>query len=145
MSSLVWLILALVALVIEFLTPSALLSVWFTVGALAAALVAQLSPLVWVQITSFIVVSLLSFISLRPLFMKLFNTLPIGTNVDRLIGYKGRLSEAIEPEKWGALIVSGLRYSVTCSKPQTLPIDSWVKVVAIEGAKLIVEKCDEER
>lgn len=144
MSPFIWLAVALVALVIEFLTPSALLSVWFSVGAMVTAGIALFSDSVALQLVIFTIVSLISFLGLRPLFMRLFNTLPIGTNVDRLIGYRGRLSESITPEKWGALIVSGLRYSVTCSKPQTILADAWVKVVAIEGAKLIVEN-DEER
>lgn len=136
----IWLILALVAFILELLTPSALLSIWFSVGALFAALSAYVYPNFAFELTVFMGVSALSFAYFRPLFSRWFKVNKQATNADRLIGYEGRLSEEVTPEKWGALVISGIRYSVISEENKTLKQEAWVKVVALAGAKLVVQE-----
>ena len=136
----IWLLLALLAFVLELATPSALISIWFSVGALFAALSAYVYPNFTFELTVFMGVSALSFAYFRPIFSKVFKINKQATNADRLIGYEGRLSEEVTPEKWGALNVSGIRYSVISEDNKTLKKDTWVKVVALAGAKLVVKE-----
>lgn len=133
-----WLIIAFATLLLEIVTAGVLVSVWFSVGALAAALVSLLSPDLGLQIVTFALASILAFLTLRPFFMRLFDAHPIGTNADRLIGTKGHLSEPVTPARWGAMIVNGVRWSVTTETPQDLPEGTEVLVLRLEGAKLIV-------
>lgn len=136
----VWLIIALVTLVLEIVTAGVLVSVWFSVGALAASLSVLLGADLLVQILVFVLGSILAFLTMRPFFMRLFNAHPIGTNADRLIGTKGLLSEAVSETKWGAMVITGMRWSVTTEVPENLPVGTEVEVLRLEGAKLIVRK-----
>lgn len=140
MSLYIWLVIAIIAIVAEMATPSALVSIWFAVGALFAAFAAYLGAGVISEILAFVGVSALSFIVFRPLITKYIQHQSINTNVDRLIGYKGRLSESISAEKWGSIEISGLRYSVSSIDQMPIDKDEWVKVVSLKGARLIVEK-----
>lgn len=140
MNSYIWLLIAFVAFAAEVATPSALISVWFSIGALFGALMSFLGFNLSVQVLSFIIMSGLTFAFLRPLLMKVFKVTQSPTNADRLIGYKGRLSEAISEEKWGALFIHGLRYSVSSIDSKGIEKDQWVRVVALKGARLVVEE-----
>lgn len=135
-----WLIVAVVAFVIEMATPSALVSIWFVVGAVFAAIVSTWNLGAIIEISVFILMSILSFAVFRPLVMKWIKVKNIGSNADRLIGYRGRLAVAITSETWGTLVISGLSYSVSTPTQEDLAKDTWVKVVGLKGARLIVEK-----
>lgn len=143
MTMFIWLIIALIAFIVEMATPSALVSIWFAVGAVVAALFSNVIQNDVIEIFIFVVVSGLSFIAFRPLIMKMVKVKAENTNADRLIGYKGRLSEAITKEKWGALEISGLRYSISSQNNEIIDVNQWVKVVGLKGARLIVEKTEE--
>jgi membrane protein implicated in regulation of membrane protease activity len=136
----IWLFVALVAFIVEMATPSALLTIWFTIGASFAALLTYLDFNFFIQIIGFILVSSLSFVFLRPFLVKLVKVKATNTNADRLIGTEVTLTESLSSEKWGAVEIAGLRYSVSCTHPTNLEKGTLVKVVALKGARLIVEK-----
>ena len=140
MEAWIWLIVALATLVIEFATMGQLVSIWFSVGALAAYLVSFLSPGFGIELVVFIVVSLLAFAGLRPFALKYLTPKPTRTNADRLIGMRTKLVEEIYPDKWGAVILEGIRWSCLDEKRQGIPKDSLVEVVAFEGAKAVVRQ-----
>ncbi len=143
MSMFIWLLIAVGAFAVEMATPSALVSIWFAVGAVVSALLANTINNDVIEILIFVVVSGISFVVFRPLIMKYVKVKVENTNADRLIGYRGRLSEAITKEKWGALEISGLRYSVSSKNQEVIDENQWVEVVALKGARLIVEKTNE--
>ena len=65
----VWLIVAVVAAVIEAVSVS-LITVWFVVGAVVSFFIAFFGGPAWVQLAAFLVVSLLCLLLLRPVIMK---------------------------------------------------------------------------
>lgn len=136
----IWLIIALITFSLEVLTPGTLVSIWFTVAALITALASVWMHDLNLQIAVFLISTLLAFLALRPLFMRLFNAVPIGTNVDRLIGQVITLTEAVTQEKWGAAQVLGLRYSISTESPMDLPVGTKVEILRLEGARLVVRK-----
>ncbi len=139
----IWLVIAIIAIVAELATPSALVSIWFAVGAVVTALISNVIRHDVLEILIFVIISAISFVTFRPMVMKYVKIKVENTNADRLIGYQGRLSEAISKEKWGALEISGIRYSVSSKNQEPIDQNQWVKVVALKGARLIVEKTDE--
>lgn len=140
MEAWIWLIVALATLVIEFITLGNLVSIWFSVGALAAYLVAFLNPGFGLELVVFIVVSLVAFAALRPFALKYLTPKLYRTNADRLIGMRTKLIEEIYPDKWGAVTLEGIRWSCLDEKHQGIPKDSLVEVVALEGAKVVVRQ-----
>lgn len=76
------------ALVIEGLTLQ-LMSIWFSVGALAALISSFFDvPVAW-QWVIFVAVSLILFLATRPLIRKWNHTPTIHTNADSVIGMEG--------------------------------------------------------
>ena len=92
-----WLIVAIVLVIVEICTAS-FGSICFAFGAGFSALVAVLGGgFVW-QIVVFAIVSMLTFIFLRPAVMRWLDrkSQDVKTNVDALVGRKGIVSERID-------------------------------------------------
>lgn len=140
MESWIWLIVALVLLAVEVATPASLTSIWFSVGALFAYIAALLNLGITVEIIVFIVMSVVSFIGLRPFVLKYFYHKPTRTNADRFIGVQTRIVEEVLSDKWGAITLEGIRWSVRDVKHGVLEKGTLVEVVALEGAKLVVKQ-----
>lgn len=125
--------------VIEALTVG-IVSIWFSIGALAALIAAALHAAPWLQITVFLAVSAVALIITRPLIKKkiLLRTTP--TNADMLIGERGTVDEAIDNlTGTGSVKISGKVWSAKSENGDVIPSGSTVTAVRIEGVKLIVK------
>jgi len=140
MESWVWLIVALATFALEAATPASLISIWFSIGALFAYIAALLNLGILVEISVFIIMSLVSFVLVRPFVLKYLTHKPIRTNADRFIGVQTKLIEEVLSDKWGAVQLEGIRWSVREVKHGNLPVETLVEVVALEGAKLVVKQ-----
>ena len=56
----IWIGISIAALVVELITPTALVSIWFAVGGIIAVLLSLLNLPIWVQIAGFAIVSIVS-------------------------------------------------------------------------------------
>ena len=137
----VWLVLMVVLLVVEGVAPG-LVSIWFALGALAALLAAILHAPVWLQVTWFVVVSVVSLILTRPLARKYVNSKTQPTNADMLIGVDCVVKEKIDNLRGtGAVLAQGKEWTArTESGEASAEVGEIVKIVRIEGVKLIVKK-----
>lgn len=121
---LIWLIVA-IALVIFEICSATFGAICFAIGAGFSALAAGLGAGVTWQIVIFAIVSLLTFIFLRPFMLKFMDrkTKDVKTNAEALIGRKGIVSERIDAEQHtGRVAIDG---------------DDW-KAVSVDGS--IIEK-----
>lgn len=141
-----WLIVAGLALVVEIATVM-LVSVWFVLGGMVAALAALAGLSEGVQLTLMVVVSLASFL----ISLSFRDKLKIGrryhqaTNADALIGRHAVLQEPIDGLTGsGTIKLDGLVWSVKLeSEEAKLPAGTSVRILAIEGVKLLVEAIDQ--
>ena len=135
----IWIGLAIVMAVCEAATAQ-LVSIWFVVGAICAAITTIFTPSIIIQTTVFLAVSFIALIVTKPLVKKLRNKGNAqNTNADRLIGKVGVVVTDIDDEQSiGQVKVSG---EVWSARSDFAPIlkDQKIKVLAIEGVKLIVE------
>ncbi len=125
--------------IIEALTVG-IVSIWFSIGALAALIAAALHATPWLQITVFLVFSVAALIITRPLIKKkiLLRTTP--TNTDMLIGEKGTVDDQIDNlAGTGSVKISGKVWSAKSENGDVIPSGSTVTAVRIEGVKLIVK------
>ncbi len=138
-AGLVWIIAAVVFGVIEAATV-ALVTVWFAVGAVAAAIAAQLGlDIIW-QIGVFVIVSGVLLCFTRPVFKKLMVKKTQRTNADRFIGMEALVISPIdEIENKGQVKISGSVWSALSSDGSEIPEGTRVKVLEIKGVKLVVE------
>lgn len=134
-----WFILFIVLIVIELATVN-LVTVWFAIGALAALIVSIFNDSIAVQAIVFVVTSIASLLITKPLVSKLKGQTPIPTNSDMVIGKKGVVTEEILPDKYGEVKVFGNRW--TAKSSEELSVGDKIKVINIEGAKVIVRRDD---
>ena len=138
MSTLIWLIVAAVLIVVEIATLG-LTTIWFAGGAIVAAVFAVFETYWLVQVIAFAVVSLLLLIFTRPIAQKHL-VKNEKTNVESLIGKSAYVSEAINNAKsQGIAKINGLEWTARSVDNTIIPEGSEVVIQAIDGVKLMVE------
>ena len=117
-----------------------LTSSWFAAGALAALVCALLNGPLWLQITLFIIVSILCLLAVRPLAKRYLNGKVQPTNVDRILGEEAQVTEDIDNiQGRGAVTIGGITWSARSQNGEAIPTGALVKVLRIEGVKVFVE------
>lgn len=136
--SVFWLILMIVFLLIEAMSVG-LTSIWFAVSAFVALLIAFVGGPIWLQVAVFLILSICLLAFTRKFFMEKLKMGSEKTNANALIGEKALVITKIEPYQGGRVRVNGQEWAAIAKKID-LPIEEnqMVKVVAIEGVKLIV-------
>ena len=136
-----WLVVLIISIVVEAISLG-LTSIWFAGGSLIAVIATALRAPIWVQITLFIVVSLLLLIFTRPIAVKYFNRERIKTNVESLVGRQAIvISEIDNLQGIGQVTVSGQEWSArSVDEGLKLPVGMVVIIIAISGVKLIVKE-----
>ena len=136
----IWLGLAAIAVILELATPTALVSIWFACGALCAWLLSVLHLPDWVQIAVFVIMSLLCMLVVRPIAAKYLRGNIEPTNADRVIGAQALVTETINnTQAQGQVKVSGQVWSARAAQDVVIPAGRDVKILRIEGVKVIVE------
>ena len=103
------LLIFIVLLLIEICTVN-LVSIWFAIGALASLCVSVFTNNMLIQLIVFIVVSLIALIITKPLFKKM-KVRHQSTNLDRVVGMEGIVTEDISKFKIGEVKVDSKRWS----------------------------------
>lgn len=135
----IWLGAMILFAVAEALTPSVLISIWFSVGALGALVTSFLTPNFWVQLVVFLAVSCAAFALVRPLAKKYFTPGTQRTNADRLIGQEAIVTETIDNlAGTGQASISGQIWTARGEDNTPIEAGARVTVLRIEGVKLIV-------
>ena len=140
--SLTWMIIFLVLLFIELVTVN-LVSIWFDVGAFAAFLTTYITDSLTVQIITFIVVSSISLILTKKIVKKIKGGKVEATNLDRVIGKIGVVTEEITKLEPGEVKVDGKKWSAVSTKK--ISEGSKVEILSIDGVKLNVKEVKEEK
>lgn len=134
-----WFIAFVILLVIELVTVN-LVTIWFAIGAIAAMIVSSFSESLVLQLVVFLLVSFVSLLLTKPLLKKLkkFNIEP--TNIDRVIGKVGEVIKKIDVNQYGEVKIFGNVWTATSD--EVIDVGSRVRVLSIDGVKLIVERED---
>ena len=133
MEPIIWLGILAVLLVIEGLT-TALTTIWFAGGALAAAIASGIGVGIVPQL-------LVLLIFTRPVAMKLMNKNTEKTNVDSLLGKTAVVIQKIDNlAQAGQVRINDIEWMARTSDDSvTIPVDTVVIIKAVHGVKLIVE------
>lgn len=132
---------ALAAVAVLEACTAQLVSIWFAGGALAAFCVCLADfdePIQWAV---FVIVSLLLLIMTKPIVKKLTKNQNVKTNIDSQIGKITVVTETIDniSEK-GEVKVGGLYWSARSEDGSVIEAEEKVRIRAVEGVKLIVER-----
>ncbi len=140
----VWLALLLIFSIAEAATVG-LTSVWFAIGSLGALICALAGGNIWLQVGIFIVLSLVCLVALRPLAKKYLNNRVEATNADRVIGQEAQVTQNIDNIRgMGAVTIGGIPWTARSEHDTPISAGSMVRVLRIEGVKVIVEEIKEE-
>lgn len=139
MQAFYWLIIFVIALVVEIATMG-LTSIWFAGGALIAWVFAKIGFGTVVQIVVFVIASLLLLIVTRPIAVKFFNTERQKTNAESLIGECAVVTETVDTlQAKGKVEIRGMEWSAKTDEPDgVIAVGKTVVVDGIQGVKLIV-------
>ncbi len=135
-----WMIFGVVLMVAEIVTPS-FFYLWFSIGAFVTGVVAMFSVSLGWQVVVFAVTSTLLVILTRPIARRLSKgDSPRKMYIDGLVNSTGRVTVEINPllDK-GLVKIDGEDWRATSIDGNTIPVDSIVKVVRLEGTLIFVE------
>lgn len=134
----VWLVVAILCLIVEGLT-AGLTTIWFAAGAFIALIFAMFDTGLGLQVAVFLISSVALLICTRKIFVEKLKTGTEKTNVDALIGEEGLVTVGIAPFVPGQAKVKGQSWTaVGEDSDATVAAGTQIKVIAIEGVKLIV-------
>ena len=139
--SFTWMVIFLVLVFIELITVN-LVTIWFAIGAMVSFLLTYFTDSVTIQIIAFIVVSLISLLLTRGIVNKLKDSKVEATNLDRVIGKIGIVTEEITKLEPGEVKVDGKKWSAI--SPKKISVGSKVEILSIDGVKLKVKEVKEE-
>ncbi len=135
-----WLVLSILFLIIEILTPGIFLFSCLSIGALLALITAFLTKSLVVQIAVFVICSLLSIYFLKPFLTKVTEKLP-KSNVDKYIGKKALVVEPINGYKTAGLVkIEGELWRAVSVDKEKILQDEEVEIVKVDGTHLVVKK-----
>ncbi len=135
----IWLGIIVILSVIEILTVN-IVSVWFIASAVLSLILSFFIDSFYVQFLTFGVVGIILLLTTRPLVMKYLQPKDIKTNLDRVIGMTGIVTEEIKKNVIGEVKVDGKRWSAVSDK--LILVGEEVMVLEIDGVKLKVKKIE---
>ncbi len=119
----VWLIVIVVAVILESISPIQLVSIWAALGGIAALAA----------------VTILMIALTRPLARKLTKFKKTATNADMNIGKIGKVTKIVDEDLGVFRVkVENNDWSATTEAKTVLPVGTEISVLRIEGVKLIV-------
>ena len=140
MEPIMWLGILALFLVIEGLT-TALTTIWFAGGALAAAIAAGMGLSIVPQLLLFFCVSLVLLFFTRPAALKLMRKDTEKTNVEGLLGKNAVVIQKIDNlDQTGQVRINDIEWMARTSDDSvTIPVGTVVEIEAVHGVKLIVK------
>ncbi len=133
----VWLVTAIVLAIIEAATIN-LVTIWFIASSLVSLLLAYLGVKTPIQIAVFVLLGVVLLILTKKPLEKLLKKTKQKTNADRVLDMTGIVTEDIEEDKPGEVKVDGKKW--TAISKQSIKEGSKVKILKIDGVKLVVEE-----
>lgn len=131
--------------VVEALT-AGLVSIWFVPGAVAGLIAAMAGLGILAQLVLFLAVSTAALAATRPLVKKLSAAKAVPTNADRVLGERGKVTEAIDNENsTGTVYVDGKTWTARSVDGTVIPAGTQVEIERMEGVKLFVQEAPENR
>lgn len=134
-----WLAIVVCLAILEMVTVS-LVSIWFVLSGLLAMIASLFTNNVTIQITIFVIFGLI-FMLLTRKFVKKAVPVKAKTNIDRIIGMEGIVTEKITKIHPGEVKVDGKKWTAVSDK--TINEGSIVKILEINSTKLTVERMEE--
>ena len=135
----IWLATAVILAIVEMSTVN-LVSIWYVISSIMAMLSSVFTDNIVIQVSIFVLGGTLLLLLTKDAIKKI---LPVSTktNIDRIIGMEGIVTEKITKKTPGEVKVDGKYWTAISDK--SIPVDATVKILEINSTKLKVEKIEE--
>lgn len=141
----IWLVISAFFAVLEVVSTTFFL-IWFAIGALAGSIIALLGFGIQLQIGTFLLLSVIMVIFTRPLVNRFVGpkTGEVKTNLEKLEGQTAIVIEEIDSALSKGLVkIGGNIWSAFSLSGKKISQGESVRVIKVEGVKLLVEKIEE--
>lgn len=135
-----WLFVIILLTIIELATTS-LTTCWFVASATLSLVVSLFIDDIFIQMLVFVLVGVILLLTTRKYLVKLLVKNDEKTNLDRVVGMIGIVTEEINKNTYGEVKVDGKKWTAMSNKK--IKVDSTVKVLEINGVKLKVEEVED--
>lgn len=135
-----WLVVVLICAFIEVITVN-LVTIWFIASGLVALVVSFFTDSLLIQMSVFVILGIILLVTTRKPLQRMVNVQREKTNLDRIYGMKGVVTEEIRKNKPGVVKVDGKHW--TAISDEDISADSIVKVLEINSTKLKVKKVED--
>ncbi|MCW5898520.1 MAG: NfeD family protein [Flavobacteriales bacterium] len=134
-----WAAVAIILFIAEIFVPGFWL-VSLGIGCIGGALASALGLSAEWQLVAFSAFAIVSFVTIRPLLMKrMWKGGGVRTNVDALVGQRGKVTQDFEPGlRLGRVAVGGDDWRAECITDKSLLVGDIVEVVRVESNTVIV-------
>jgi len=135
-----WLIAGIILILFELVFPGYVL-LCFGFSALITSVMALLGFQIEFQILSFIILTTIAFVTIRPFFLKNMNPKEgtVETNVYALIGKEALVTLNIPKDLNGSVKIRGEEWAAISENNSEIQVGEKVKIIKIDGNKLIVK------
>lgn len=135
----IWLAIVIILSIIEAATVN-LVSIWFVVSGIITMIVTLLTDNLTIQITTFLLLGIIFMLLTRKTIKKI-SPEKAKTNLDRIIGMEGIVTEKITKTNPGEVKVDGKKWTAIANN--TIDTGTAVKILEINSTKLKVERISE--
>ena len=136
----IWLAIVIVLGLLEISTVN-LVSIWFVISGIVALIISLFTDNTTLEVSVFVILGIV----LLPISKKIYKNISKNktrTNLDRIIGMKGLVTESITKDTIGAVKVDGKVWSSYADA--NIEKGSAVEVLQINGVKIKVKKWEEK-
>lgn len=138
--SYMWLSLIVIFFLVEATTYN-LTTIWFAIASVVGFVLNAFGIDIWIQVIASLVVSVLLIIYTKPFAQKKLKVKNEATNSDMVIGKTGIVVSKITSDKFaGEVNVRGKIWSAVSKDGDDILENEKVKILSIDGVKLIVER-----
>ncbi len=135
-----WLFIIILLGFIEVITIN-LVTIWFVASALVSLVLSFFIDNFLIQFGVFVILGIILLVTTRSWLNKVIKPKNYKTNLDRVVGMQGIVTEKITKTKAGEVRVDGKRW--TAISNEMIQVNSIVKILDIDGVKLKVEKWED--
>lgn len=135
--TLIWLLIVIVLALIELFTVN-LVTIWFVASGIVALILSYFDVSTPIQVATFVILGIVLLFTTKKPLENMLNKTKQRTNVDRVLDMEGIVTEEIDKNSPGEVKVDGKRWTAVADTK--IPKEATVKILKIEGVKLIVEE-----
>ncbi|MEI3529833.1 MAG: NfeD family protein [Bacilli bacterium] len=136
----IWLAVVILLAIVEIISIN-LTTIWFVISGVLALFLSFIVDNFLIQFAVFVIIGIVLLITTKPYLERILKSRNIKTNLDRVEGMTGVVTEEITKKSFGEVKVDGKLWTAYADKK--IKVNAMVKILKIDGVKLKVEEVGE--